>query len=110
MAGDFHADDLRNSSAAHVADGGAAKMVEFEFGNTSFFASLNPNPSEALDGLAIAMEDSCAAVRFIEGPLQPRSQRVVQNRHSARVAALRLGGLQRDEGLIPIDLVPVPRK
>jgi len=53
----LHADDLRHSGAAHVANSGATKIVKSKVWNSGSFASFALRPTQVLDGLAVAGED-----------------------------------------------------
>lgn len=71
MTGDLHANNLRDTRTAHIANRGPAKIVKFQIRYASIFAGLRPRAPKGLDRLTVAMENSRPTIRFLQRPFEP---------------------------------------
>jgi hypothetical protein len=79
--------------------------MEFEIGNAGRRTRALPGCAEVLDSFAFIVKNVHGSIRVIPRPFKPSPHVSVEDWNSTRVSALGFVPFQRDESLLPIDLV-----
>src|SRR5579863_7185463 len=82
-------------------------MLRF-LGTSSQLPRFCNNEFASPDGFAVPIENEFAAVRLRFRPIEPGLHVRLKDGYSASVAGLCLGGLEGNESVLPIDLLPSP--
>jgi hypothetical protein len=82
--------------------------MKLEIGNLGGLTRFLPSPAKIFDRFPCPVEHLRASMRLFLRPRHPVAHVAAEDRHDARVAALRFFRVERNEPLLEIDLFPAP--